>query len=441
MDTELEIESLAPSRKDTKAQLAVLKQEKGRLGRQLSVARDSGGIPDELIRAMKVLSDEIKSLQKILKVQASEADRTQKWAPGELSPPRAVADKPVSGTISVKVLENASRASVQEYLDDHPATSLWHSPGILEFVKNTYSHPAFYLVAQENSGRLVGLLPLIQIKSRLFGNFIVSMPYFNYGGVLADNAEVAEALVQGANKLRQQKSAQHVELRPIRDTGLGLPQRTNKCVFWLPLPPKTDDLWASFKPKVRAQIRRGEREMTGFSVGGIELLDDFYLVFSQNMRDLGTPVYGKAFFRNLLHQLPSQSWLVIVRIGDRPVGAAFLTGFRGRMEIPWASTLRRYSHTGINMAMYWQILKLAIDLGFEVFDYGRCSESAGTFKFKQQWGARRIDLHWDYVLKTGDQLPALNPENPKYRLMIEVWRRLPLGVANWLGPKVVRMLP
>ena len=390
---------------------------------------------------MKAVSDQIKSLQKVLKEQASEVDSPQKWAPGEVSPPHAVAEEPVSGKISIQVLEDMSRSKVQEYLDNHPGASLWHSPRILEFVKNTYGHPVFYLVAQEGSGRLVGLLPLIQIKSRLFGNFMVSMPYFNYGGILAANAEVAAALVKGADDLRRQRSAQHVELRPIRDTGLGLPQRTNKCVFWLPLPSQIDDLWASFKPKVRAQIRRGEREMSECSVGGSELLDDFYLVFSQNMRDLGTPVYGKTFFRNLLQHLPGQSWLVVVRIGDNPVGAAFLTGFRGRMEIPWASTLRRYSHTGINMAMYWQILKLAVELKFEIFDYGRCSETAGTFKFKQQWGAQRVDLHWDYLLGAGEQLPALNPDNPKYRLMIEVWRRLPLGVANWLGPKVVRVLP
>ncbi|MEX2475902.1 GNAT family N-acetyltransferase, partial [Marinobacter sp.] len=192
---------------------------------------------------------------------------------------------------------------------------------------------------------------------------------------------------------------------------------------------------------IRAQIRRGERELTEYKVGGEELLDAFYRVFAINMRDLGTPVYGKDFFRNLLRALPKQSWLVVVRVDNHAVGCAFLTGYRGRMEIPWASTLRSHNHTGVNRAMYWHILQFAIERGYGVFDFGRCSESSGTYRFKQQWGAQPLPLCWDYLLPEGGRLPALTPDNPKFRLLIAAWQRLPVWLANLIGPHIVKDLP
>ncbi|MCS5565491.1 MAG: GNAT family N-acetyltransferase, partial [Methylococcales bacterium] len=170
-------------------------------------------------------------------------------------------------------------------------------------------------------------------------------------------------------------------------------------------------------------------------------LDDFYRVFSENMRDLGTPVYGRQFFRDLMQYLPGQTWLVIVKLDRKAVGCAFLARHRDRLEIPWASALRRVGHTGINMFMYWKILEFAIGQGVKVFDFGRCTENAGTYHFKKQWGAQPIPLHWDYVLAAEQRLPGLNPENPRYRLLIEAWKRLPVWAANLLGPAIVRKLP
>jgi lipid II:glycine glycyltransferase (peptidoglycan interpeptide bridge formation enzyme) len=111
------------------------------------------------------------------------------------------------------------------------------------------------------------------------------------------------------------------------------------------------------------------------------------------------------------------------------------------MEIPWASTLRSYNHTSINMIMYWKILEFAVQQGFEVFDFGRCSEDAGTYRFKQQWGAEPVKLYWDYLLPEGENLPKLNPNNPKFRVLIAVWQRLPVWLANLIAPRIVKALP
>jgi FemAB-related protein (PEP-CTERM system-associated) len=252
---------------------------------------------------------------------------------------------------------------------------------------------------------------------------------------------VADTLIERAKEWRGLLGANSVELRHCSNSGLGNPQRGDKLTYWLSLPTDTQSLWDSFQPKVRAQIRRGEKEEPVIEFGTVELLDDFYEVFSRNMRDLGTPVYSKSFFKNLLIYLEGPSQLVIARVGGKVVGCAYIVGFGERMEIPWASTLREYNHTCINMVMYWRILEHSIAANYRLFDFGRCSQDAGTARFKKQWGATPIPLHWEYLLEHGNPLPTLNPSNPKFRLMIAVWKRLPVWVTRIIGPGIVKYLP
>jgi FemAB-related protein (PEP-CTERM system-associated) len=159
------------------------------------------------------------------------------------------------------------------------------------------------------------------------------------------------------------------------------------------------------------------------------------------MRDLGTPVYAKSFFRHILDRFPHACCLIIIRHENRPVAAAFLMGHRGTLEIPWASTLRDVNHLSINMLLYWEVLKYAIDNNYRLFDFGRSSKDAGTYRFKQQWGAQPRQCYWHYWLKQGTNLPALNPGNPRYALAIKIWRQIPLFLTTWLGPLIVKNLP
>ena len=425
----------------SKDRLEELKIIKGRLSRQVGEARQSGLGAESLISELKQVSDEIKHLRKGLKQQLNETRGEKKWAPGTIEIPSAIGNELSQVAISVETGVGDNLSAVEAYLANHPAASIWHRPAVTSFIESTYGHSTRYFCALDQNKSVVGVLPAVQLRSRLFGNFLVAMPYFNYGGVLADNREIALSLIAHADQWRQATNASHLELRFCQDNDLGLPQRTDKVSFWLPLPDNVDALWNSFQPKVRAQIRRGGREITNAVIGGPELLDEFYRVFSINMRDLGTPVYGRDFFANLLKTLGERAWLVVVRIDGRAAGCAFLTGYNGRMEIPWASTLRRYNHTGINMIMYWKILEFAVQQGFKVFDFGRCSHDAGTYRFKQQWGAQPLTLYWDYLLPDGAELPALNPDNPKFRLLIAVWQRLPVTITNLLGPQIVKGLP
>jgi len=425
-----------------RSDIAELKDRKGLLSRHIGEAKKAGVDCDELITELKQVSARLKANQKHLK-QALNAEAAQEsWSPGVPAIPQAVLDKP---GVPIEITDALTAPDIvekaQSYVSEHPAASIWHLPEVLQFIQRHYGHPCQYLCAMNQNGQVLGVLPVVQLRSRLFGNFMVSLPYFNYGGVLADHSDIAGQLLKKANAWRSDREAEHMELRHHTDYGLNLPSRTGKVTFWLPLPENPDDLWRSFQPKVRAQIKRGQGETSELVIGGAELIEEFYRVFARNMRDLGTPVYDKAFFLGLLDALGEKAHLVIARNDEKPVGCAFITGFRGRMEIPWASTLREFNHTGVNMAMYWHILEFAVNSGHKVFDFGRCSRDAGTYRFKQQWGATPVPLHWDYCLAEGAQLPQLNPDNPKFRFMIAVWKRMPVWVSKFLGPGIVKHLP
>ena len=298
-----------------------------------------------------------------------------------------------------------------------------------------------YLLAMENQA-IAGVLPLVRLKSLLFGNYMVSMPFFNYGGFCADRPDIRAGLLHEAVRIADAEGSSHVELRETDRLDLGLPVKTSKVSMRLELPARAELLWKSFSAKLRSQIRRPEKEGMTVRVGRADELESFYRVFSINMRDLGTPVYAKQFFANILDEFPESTWIhtVYAKSGE-PVAAGFLVGFKDMLEIPWASSLRSYNQHSPNMLLYWSVLSFACEKGYRVFDFGRSTPGEGTFRFKEQWGAHPTQLHWHYWLRGGVKMPELNPKNAKYRTAIQLWRKLPLGITKVLGPAIVKNLP
>jgi FemAB-related protein (PEP-CTERM system-associated) len=208
----------------------------------------------------------------------------------------------------------------------------------------------------------------------------------------------------------------------------------------LRLPTTSERLWKSFSPKVRNQIRKGEKP--GFTIrwGGFDLLDGFHDVLSRNMRDLGTPVFGKSLFAEILAAFPKDAELCLVSDGWRPIAGAMLLHGRGSTEVPTASSLREYNPSCANMLMYWHLLQRAIDRRQRLFDFGRSTVDSSTHHFKKQWGAEPHPATWQYHVREGT-VGDMRPDNPRYQLAIRAWRKLPLGVTRWLGPKIVRGIP
>ncbi len=321
-------------------------------------------------------------------------------------------------------------------------SSCYHQIGWKQVIEKTFGHKTFYLMVEDEAGCIEGVLPLVQLKSRLFGNFLISLPYFNYGGACASYEGSFDKLLNEARSLATEINAEHIELRHVEHLYPELPIKMSKVAMRLALPSDTDSLLKSFPIKLRSQIKRPQKEGMVSKVGTMDQLDNFYAVFSENMRDLGTPVYAKSFFRNILKTFPETSWICTVFTKEGlPVASGFLLGFKDMLEIPWASSLKRYNSLSPNMLLYWSVLKFACESAYSVFDFGRSTPGEGTYRFKEQWGAQPVQLYWHYWLRNGGALPELNPKNPKYQLAIRIWKRLPLPATRMFGPAIVKYLP
>ncbi len=283
-------------------------------------------------------------------------------------------------------------------------------------------------------------LPLVEFRSHLFGTFAVSLPFVNYGGVVANGALAAGALTAHAISLARARHWRHVELRHIRRQFAEWPAKRHKVAMWMPLAADPETLWSSLDRKVRNQVRKAEKCGCTAEDGGEELLGDFYRVFAHNMRDLGTPVYGRRFFDEVFRSFPSETRVFVVRVAGEPVAASITVGWRDRLEVPWASSLRAHAAKSPNTLLYWAMLRWAVRQGCRTFDFGRSTPDEGTFHFKKQWGAQPHELAWEYLGLSGD-LPDQSPKNPKFKAAIALWQHLPVSVATALGPAIVRNIP
>lgn len=312
----------------------------------------------------------------------------------------------------------------------------WAWKGIFE---DGFGQRTRYLVATRD-GSVVGGLPLVAFESPLFGRYAVSLPFVNYGGLVGDDGAVRQALVTEGLDWARQERLRYLELRHVEPLASPWPARRHKVAMHLALPSTEEALWTALDRKVRNQIRKAEKSGLTIESGGPSLVRDFYDVFARNMRDLGTPVYGRRFFDLVVRRLADASRVFVLRLGRQPVAASITLADRGVMEVPWASSLRQVNDRAPNMLLYWTMLRAAIGDGCRRFDFGRSTPGGGTFRFKEQWGARPLPLVWEYAGLAGAP-PDLSPSNPKFRAAIAVWRRLPVLVTTALGPRVARHLP
>ena len=327
------------------------------------------------------------------------------------------------------------------FVSAHPQATNYHRIGWKEVVERSFGHESIYLMVRDTGDDLRGILPLVRMKSLLFGNFLVSLPFFNYGGLLCTDGAAQAVLLEAADAVLRDTGATHLELRHLRDHDQTLPTKRHKVTMLLPLEQDAELQWRGFNAKLRNQIRKAEKNGLTLRWGGLELLDGFYDVFARNMRDLGTPVYGREFFENVFRVFPDSTRIIAVLQGGQVIAAGIASWFGDTLEIPWASSNRGFKTLCPNNLLYWEAIRFAIEKGFRIFDFGRSTVGEGTYRFKEQWGAQPHPLFWQYLLRPGDALPELNPDNPKYALAIRTWQRLPLWFTRLIGPGIVRNIP
>jgi FemAB-related protein (PEP-CTERM system-associated) len=339
--------------------------------------------------------------------------------------------------LGISATENA--AEWDAHIATHRQATAYHQWGWRVVFREAFGHASQYLIARRH-GRVTGGLPLVEFRSRLFGAFAVSLPFVNYGGIVADDEATAAALVSEAVGWARTSGMSYIELRHLSVRAAPWPTRRHKVAMWLALEQDDAAQWAALDRKVRNQVRKAEKTGLATAVGGSECLEDFYRVFSRNMRDLGTPVYDRRFFASMLRTFPDSTRVFVIRLGRLPVAASITVRWRDTVEVPWASSLREHCDKSPNMLLYWTMLRHAIAEGASRFDFGRSTPDEGTFHFKRQWGAVPQPLVWEYAGLDG-AVPDHSPKNPKFRLAISLWQRLPVALANVIGPAVVRNIP
>ncbi len=312
--------------------------------------------------------------------------------------------------------------------------------------KGLSQKPYIIICRDDETNSINGYLPLAYVKSFLFGKFLVSLPYINRAGVLATTDEIALQLIDQAVSLADKLNVKYLELRhqskEYQHKAFTY-KRDEKVRMVLELPESPEALSKDIGPKVRNLVKKGEKHNLTIRFGRHELLNDFYDVFAVNMRDLGTPVYSKKLFKNILEEFTETAELVVVNLEDKAVAVALLIhddNIESLTQVPSASALREYNKTSANMWMYHQMLLHAMERGVKYFDFGRSSVGCGTYKFKKQWGAKPNDTIWQYYLREGDT-QSMRPDNPKNKKRIETWQKLPVWLTRLFGPAIVRGIP
>jgi FemAB-related protein (PEP-CTERM system-associated) len=348
-----------------------------------------------------------------------------------------------SGTaaIEVKQLDSGDSAAVirwETFVAVAPGATFFHRAGWQNLLRDVFRHRTCFLYAEQN-GAVVGVLPLAQVNSRLFGNALVALPFAVYGGVVAAAPVVAAALEAEAERLARELGVAHLEYRNLDARHPDWPTQDLYVTFRKAILPDEEANLNAIPRKQRAMVRKGIKNGLRGEIDATA--ERFFALYADNVHRHGTPAMPKRYFEALLREFGKDcEVLTVVDAGGAPVSSVMSFYFRDEVLPYYAGDAESARTLAANDFKYWDLMRRACARGLKVFDYGRSKVGAGSYAFKKNWGFEPQPLHYEYRLYQRDSIPQNNPNNPKYKLMIATWRRLPLWVANRLGPLIVRNL-
>jgi len=320
----------------------------------------------------------------------------------------------------------------------HAGFTHFHQLRWRSLMERVFGHECLYLAARDWQGDLVGVLPLVRVRSLVFGHYLVSMPFLNYGGPLGSDTAV-RALVDEAVGIARREKVKLLELRSRLPLAVAMPASHRKITVVLDLARNADVQFRRFDSKLRSQIRRPQKEGVTVQFGPAQVAP-FFEVFARHMRDLGTPTLPFHLFQEIAEQFPDDCWFACAYLADAPVAAGCGFRFGNEFEMTWASSLRAYNREAPNMLLYWACMERAIGEGITRFNFGRCNLDSGTHRFKMQWGGREETLWW-YGLAAKPNVTTPSPTDGMFSFGPHVWRLLPTTVATAVGPLIVRYIP
>jgi FemAB-related protein (PEP-CTERM system-associated) len=289
--------------------------------------------------------------------------------------------------------------------------------------------------------KVVGVLPIVFLKSKLFGKILSSMPFLNFGGVLGDNCEIEDFLIKEARNLLKQNEANYFEFRHTHKIASLNHTQEHKVSMRVELQSDPEILWNGFHTKHRTAVRKALNQNFSIQRGTENLLKDFYPLICRGWRDLGTPLYNISFFENIVTQLSNNFEIYVVYDDKKSIATAFNGLLNDSVEGMWTYALPEYRHKNLNYYLYWEMIRQSCIRGYRYFHLGRSSKDSGAVFFKKKWNAVPQQLYWQYLLPENTRPPQLNVDNPKYRLAINIWKRLPIWLTRVIGPPIAKNIP
>jgi FemAB-related protein (PEP-CTERM system-associated) len=363
--------------------------------------------------------------------------------------------------ITIRPYRTTDQPAWDQYVENHRQGTIFHLTAWKNVIEKTYGHKTYYLIAVENTVgsteyavsrkrahsswliahelNVVGILPLFELKSLVFGHYLISVPFAELGGPLAVNETICQQLVEKAIELTRTRKCDYLELRN-EHTISDLVKKSLYYNFKKEIFPDPDQNMQAIPRKARRMIRQGIK-FGLYSEFGLHLLHDFYEILAKSYHQLGTPIFPRRLFRNFLEEFGTDSQILLIRNKEGSPVAGVLSFFYKDQIIPYyAGSLFKYRKLAPNDFMYWELMKYGCEHGFKVFDFGRSKVDTGSYHFKRHWGFEPVPLSYQYYLNRIDKLPNLSPANPKYQKKIELWKRLPFTGTKLLGPPIAKYL-
>lgn len=339
--------------------------------------------------------------------------------------------------LDIKRLEPSAATDWDNFVAECGTATFFHRAGWQRVIERAFGHETHYLYATEG-GTIRAVLPLVRVRSWLFGDSLVSIPFGVYGGVAATDDDAAAALLREAEKLGRELAVDYVELRCLDRPQADWPTKGLYVTFRRPIEPTEDAALKAIPRKQRAMVRKG------IDNGLVSVVDDsterFFPMYAESVRNLGTPVFGKRYFEILREEFGNDCRVLTIMAGEKPVASVMSFYFRDQVLPYYGGGTAEARNLAANDFMYWELMRRSCAEGIKLFDFGRSKVDSGSYRFKKHWGFEPEPLHYQCLLVRAKEMPNLSPNNPKYKLMIDMWRRLPLPVANLIGPPIARNL-
>lgn len=344
---------------------------------------------------------------------------------------------PLQVDIQILTLSQQDMARWDAFVMSQPAATFFHRAGWQTVIERAFGHRTHFLFAQRN-GKILGVLPLAQIKSRLFGHSLSSLPFCAYGGIIANDAQAFQALDQAAQTLAQQLKVGALEYRNLHAQHRDWPSKDLYVTFRKAIDPDVEANMNAIPRKQRAMVRKG---IKAGLVGEIDVdTQRFFAAYSASVHRLGTPVFSRRYFRILKDVFGDDCEVLTITLQGKVIASVLSFYFRDEVLPYYGGGVDAARAVAGNDFMYWDLMRRACERGFKVFDFGRSKRGTGAFDFKKNWGFEAAPLHYEYFLVKDREVPEINPLNPKYSLFIQAWKRMPLAVANMIGPHIVKNL-